>query len=344
MTFELPNLEVKITKEFLLSKFSEETYMSTYLKLPIKKGLQISPLRNDKKPTASFYRNKNNELIFHDFGTGFQGNFIAVVMRLYNCSYYSALRLIAKDFGLIETSTPHPRKKIIITEEKFSEKLETIIQIERQDFTENELSWWKSYGISLATLNHYKVFSCKSVFLNGYYFTSSNRHNPIFGYYGGKSNNIEYWRIYFPRKRNYRFISNWKATQLQGAKQLKNTSYVVITKSLKDVMTLYENEINSCAPTCEQILIKPSQFNRLSNKYNDIFVLFDNDLAGVQGANKYRKQFGCKCIFIKRKYAKDISDLFKNKSLFEFNEAIKELKLIVNKQITTHSTYFYIFN
>jgi hypothetical protein len=31
--------EPKITKEFLLSKNSEETYMSYYLKVPIKKGL-----------------------------------------------------------------------------------------------------------------------------------------------------------------------------------------------------------------------------------------------------------------------------------------------------------------
>ena len=76
--FELPDITDRITKEFLLSKHSEETYMSTYLGLPIKKGLQISPIRKDRRPTVSFYRNKNGDLIYHDFGNGFHGNFIAV--------------------------------------------------------------------------------------------------------------------------------------------------------------------------------------------------------------------------------------------------------------------------
>jgi hypothetical protein len=41
MNFETPQLDPLITKEFLLSKNSEETYMSTYLRLPIRKGLQV---------------------------------------------------------------------------------------------------------------------------------------------------------------------------------------------------------------------------------------------------------------------------------------------------------------
>jgi hypothetical protein len=59
--------EQDITKEFLLSKYSEETYMTHYLGIPVKKGLFKSPLRGDKTPTCSFFRNKSGELIFKDF-------------------------------------------------------------------------------------------------------------------------------------------------------------------------------------------------------------------------------------------------------------------------------------
>ena len=50
----------KITKEFLLSKNSQETYFEHYLGVPVKKGLFCSPaiIRNDSKPTCSFYKNK----------------------------------------------------------------------------------------------------------------------------------------------------------------------------------------------------------------------------------------------------------------------------------------------
>ena len=49
MNFSVPELEPKITKEFLLSKNSEETYMSTYLGIPISKTLVRNPLRKDRK-------------------------------------------------------------------------------------------------------------------------------------------------------------------------------------------------------------------------------------------------------------------------------------------------------
>ena len=159
--FELPET-TRITKEFLLSKNTEETYMQTYLGIPVKKELQVSPLRNDKNPTASFYRNKRNDLIFHDFGTGFHGNFISVVMELYNCGFAAALRLIAVDFNLVKSNTP-PTKKIIISNTTYEEKGSTVIQVETQEFTQSELDWWSSFGISLKTLNKYRVYSYPEV-------------------------------------------------------------------------------------------------------------------------------------------------------------------------------------
>ena len=96
--------EQDITKEFLLSKYSEETYMTHYLGIPVKKGLFKSPLRGDKTPTCSFFRNKSGELIFKDFSGAFYGNFINVVMTKYQCNYHKALKIIATDFGLVKGS------------------------------------------------------------------------------------------------------------------------------------------------------------------------------------------------------------------------------------------------
>ena len=118
MNFNTPDLSPKITKEFLLSKNSEETYMATYLGLPVTPGLHVSPLRNDHKPTASFHRNRKGELMFHDFGTGFHENFIGVVMEIYKCSYSKALRIIAEDFHLIPKSDDREPVKIKISDVK----------------------------------------------------------------------------------------------------------------------------------------------------------------------------------------------------------------------------------
>lgn len=131
-----------ITKELILKKVREETLMEHYLGIPVKKGLFRSPLRRDANPTCSFHRNKRGDLIFKDFDGSFYGNFISVVMHKFNCSYYSALQIIANDFGII--SRPKLVKneaKIPYSNSKFEESGPAIIQVEIQPFQQNELNY-----------------------------------------------------------------------------------------------------------------------------------------------------------------------------------------------------------
>jgi 5S rRNA maturation endonuclease (ribonuclease M5) len=339
-------IEQKITKELLLKHNTEETYMEHYLGIPVKKGLHISPLREDKRPTASFYRNKNGELIFHDFGEPFSGNFISVVCRLFQCSYYRALKIIANDFKIIESKNYKINPpKIEYTGSSFKESGSScIIQIKKKDFSKEELHWWKTFGISLNTLNKYKVFSCESIFLNGNYFESSSKNNFIFGYYGGKVGDKELWRIYMPMKKSYRFLSNWNSSLIQGAKQLpKESDYCIFVKSLKDTMVLDEYGFVACSPNSETTMPSQVQIQRIIDKYHKIFIFFDNDAAGVKNAHKYKKLYNCKCIFLKREYAKDISDLHKKLNPELFLEVVEELDTIIYDSSLFKTKYFYIF-
>ena len=330
MNFEIPRTELKITKEFLLSKNSEETYMSTYLGIPVKKGLLISPLRDDHKPTASFYRSKKSgDLIFHDFGTGFHGNFIGVVMELNHCSYWKALQIIAEDFNFIEKVTERPQIKVRITDTKIDEKLDTLIQIEDRPFTEKELQWWKEFGITENTLYKYKVHSCNSVFLNGNYFCSPTSRSMAFGYYGGIKNGIQLWRIYFPQKKTFRFLSNWDKHFIQGAKQLPNTGeFLCITKSLKDVMLLHELGIPAIAPCSELLFLSDAQLERIKTRFKKIVCLYDNDLPGVTNLRKIRRAHPELDYFIipRRYKAKDASDFCKLYGFEKTKECAEKLK------------------
>lgn len=89
--------------------------------------------------------------------------------------------------------------------------------------------------------------------------------------------------------------------------------FVVITKSLKDVMCLYEYGIPAIAPNSENLFVTESQLNRLQAKFKHIILFYDNDLAGIQNMNKIRKKFKNLIVtFIPRSYeAKDISDFRK---------------------------------
>lgn len=314
MNFQTPKLEPKITKEFLLSKNSEETYMSTYLRVPIKRGLFCSPLRKDHKPTCSFCHSKKGELMYHDFGTGFHENFVGVVMEIHKCSYQEALNVIAEDFGYLSKAEDRPAVKIKVSNVKLEEKTETLIQIKPKAFSEQELKWWKGFGVTEKTLKKYKVFSCDSIFLNGDYFSSSSPRVPIYGYYCGKKNGQELWRIYFPSKRSFRFLSNVGKSYIQGAKQLPKTGDVLlITKSQKDVMLAYELGIPAIAPCSEVLFLSNKQIQHLKKRFKTIIVCYDTDITGIHNLKQIKvKHPDLHTFFIPRKYGvKDISDFFK---------------------------------
>ena len=304
--------EPKITKEFLLSKNNEETYMSYYLGIPVQKGLFKSPLRNDNHVTCSFFRGKSGNLYFKDFADGKCLTFEGVVMEKYNCSYHEALRIIAKDFGF--TSDAPVKKQVIKIQPKFEGDKQTFIRVEVKDFTEAELKWWNSFGITKEILNKFKVYSCKTVFLNGYVYAQSAQHSPIYGYYFGKKENIEQWRIYMPKRKEFRFIGNVSTKTIQGYKQLpKSGKVVVITKSMKDCLSMYSFGIPAIAPNSETQFLTETMLNDLKKRFQYIVVFYDNDIPGIKNMRKLRKKYPeLNYFFIPRHYeAKDFSDFYK---------------------------------
>lgn len=307
------SFEPKLTKELILSKFSEEQLMEYYLNIPVKKGLFRSPLREDKRPTCSFFRNNKGTLMFKDFATGQCLDVFSIVQQTFRCNYFEALRIIANDFGIIQSKTLQKNLgKINENPIKIEDKEISKIQVEIQDFTELELKWWAKYGITPEILKKFNVYSCKHVFLNGNLLAKSQQHCPIFGYYGKKYHGIELWKIYFPKRTNYRFIGNYPCKKLQGYDNLpKSGKICVITKSQKDVMALYAYGIPACAPNSETIV--PSEFiiNDLTSRFEHVFALWDNDRTGVTFLNKIKKKYPqIKCLIIPRNLeAKDFSDL-----------------------------------
>jgi hypothetical protein len=321
------DLGPKITKELLLSKYSQETFFEHYLGVPVKKGLFVSPsvLRPDHKPTCSFYKNKSGVLKFNDFA-GPTFDFVGCVMQLYQCSYYKALRIIANDFGIIQVEKMeiHP-PKITYTGYELEETSRSVIQVETQEFSKKELEWWSSFGVGVTTLKRFKVYSIKSVFLNGVYFTSSSDSSPIYGYFGGEnSDGDELWRLYMPTKRNYRFLSNWSATMIQGAKQMpRSGEFIVVTKSLKDVMALYEFGIPAIAPNSENLFLTEAQYEKLQQRFSSIYLLYDKDLPGVRAAQKIRKKFPLTKVLLTPK-VKDFSDYVKKYGMMKTFNLVEE--------------------
>lgn len=302
-----------ITKEFILSKLSEESIFNYYIGTTIKPNkLFCSKLRLDKHPTCSFYRSKSNILYYHDFATGDNLNCFTYVMKLYNCSYQKALNIIASDFGLLNDSKIKI-SQVVYNYEKIESDKKTIIQVEIKDFLDYELKWWLSFGITESILNKYKIYSIKTVFLNGNVYAQSNQSNPIYGYYFGKKEGIEQWRIYFPKSNKCRFIGNVSTKTLQGYKQLpKSGNLLLITKSMKDCLSLYSFGLSAIAPNSETQEVEDNVLSDLKTRFKYIVVFYDNDQAGISNMRKIKKKHPeLNYFYIPRHYGvKDVSDFY----------------------------------
>ena len=302
-----------ITKEFLQSKYSDETYFEYYLGFPVTKKLFTSILRSDKKPTCSFYRNKNGDLIYKDFGTGDNFNFIGLVMEMFNLSYYQAINKIAADFGLIKTDIVSVKAEIKESTTKIIDTGPTYIQVTTKSFSEEELNWWKKFGIEQELLDKYKVFSCQHVFINGRLSVSSTPNNYIFGYYFGTDNGRELWKIYMPLRKKFRFLNNISMDVLQGYEQLPESGpLLVITKSMKDCASLASINIPAIAPNSEHLFISEDCLQKLKNRFKYIIIFYDNDLPGIQGMHKIKKKIPELNYFYIPRYlnVKDFSELY----------------------------------
>lgn len=317
----------RVTKEMLLKSNSEEAYMSFYLGVNPTSGLFCSPLRADKNPTCAFYRTRLGELRFKDFNGSIDGDFVKVVMHIHGVNYNKALNMIANDFNIVsKTNYVKNEAKIKHNGAKIEESGGTVIQCELEDFNNRDISYWNSFGIQTSTLSYYGVFKVKSVFLNGNYLTSTKALDPIYGYYFGKKDNVEQWKIYFPKRSSYRFLLNTDV--IQGFKQLPERGrFLVITKSLKDVMTLYELGVPAIAPQSENLVLSSRQVNALANRFEYIITNGDWDDAGRRFMQKSRRAYKTICLSFTnpKEYGKDLSDYVKKFGIDKARALVKNV-------------------
>ena len=322
------SLEPEVTKEFIFSNgINQESIMQYYTGIDVtSKKLHLSPFRNDHKVTCAFYKSKSNILYLHDFATNEHINCFQVVMKKFGVNYYEALNIIAKDFNLIKGSNNFKEAPKIVNEIKETES--TCIQVQIKNYTKEELEWWQTFGINIRLLKKYHIYSLQYVFLNGELRFTSSEKSPIYGYYFGKDKNGEdKFKIYFPLKKDYRFIGNLTQKILQGYKQLRESSdLLIINKSMKDTMACRVLGYDSVSPNSETTFPNEKQIEEFKKRFKHILIIFDNDKPGLHNL-----------WLIKRKYpelnyfwipkslgAKDLTDLIKLKGLEEVKKLVNQ--------------------
>lgn len=305
--------KIRPTRKLIFDNLNDEFLMEHYLGVPVTNKLFKNPLRNPTKATASFSRTPDGTLMFRDFNGSYWGDAIYVASVVYGITYNEAITKICQDFNLLdddEAKDIEVRRKL----REFKNKIKvndspSIINVSIKKWDDKNLKFWNDFGITLPTLEKYNVYPISAIWINGKNFFFYDEY--VFGYYFGKKNGIEQWKIYFPFGKKIRFLGN--TSRLQGFRQLpKSGEFIVHTKSMKDVMSFHELGIPAVAKHGESMIFSLEEFIEIRIRFPWIFDNRDWDRAGCRGMWKSRRMYNTTPVsFVNQIPVKDFSDYVK---------------------------------
>lgn len=301
----------------LLDKLDDYTIYSYYLGTFKPGKLMNSPLRSDDRmPSFAIFATKDGALLFKDHGTGIAGNALKFL------KLYKGIKTrdeLERELLRIVRKTNPMRGEIKSTYVKTVESGPTEIGIVRQPFTEVDKRYWKQFHISIDTLKKFNVFSIKYFLCNRVVRGTYKEDSPMYAY-----KVYDRFKIYRPLASKYtKWRTNLTNRYIQGLSELpqEGGNLLIITKSLKDVMCLYEMGFNAIAASSETTFIPEDIIRSLRTKWKHIIILYDRDKTGVKTAREYSKQYRMDAMFVHKKFkAKDISDAVRDNGFFAVKE------------------------
>ena len=289
--YKILNTPEKLTFDWLFDRITQEEVFLRYFGFCDMHIKFCNPLRNDNDPGCSFNWN-SGVLFFSDYSTKKSYTCVNVVMESEGINYPRALDRIYEVF--INNNSNIITNKVIRVKEPKKPK---DIKCKIQSFTSIDIQYLKQFGITSKFCKLAKWYSIKHYWIDGELMYTYSNYNPCIGYYfNGR------WKLYFYLNKEWRFLSNTTKNDIQGWNILpKIGDLLIITKSFKDVGTLYEQEISSISPQAESILLPENIINDLKLRFTTIYTLFDYDNTGIHLAWQMRKLYNIKPLFFTNK-------------------------------------------
>jgi hypothetical protein len=267
------------TANYLYSIFSPLTLFQYYTNLNFSLNkVYSSPFRADTIPSFSIFKSNIGTYLFKDLATGDCGDAI----KLVNIYIYSNTPRSVTIFNIL--------KDLLWSKKKFEPQNQIQIKpkaklgIQRGNFTEIDLKYWKQFNITLNILQKYNAYKTNLVFVGDKVCWGYSKTNPIYTYV--INGNYKIYRPYSTNKAS-KWLGNTTLNDIGGYKQLPPTGeLLIITKSLKDVMVLDSLGYNAITPNSETSLIPNVIIEELKQRFTTLIVFYDNDIPGKKASAK----------------------------------------------------------
>ena len=248
--------------------------------------IKIKSLFNPKERTPSMciYTNGSNTYKYKDFSTGKGGSGIDLIKDVKQLSFHKACQLIIETYN---DYVLHNNRGYDFGEFKQQSKYK-VTKWKLRTWTTQDQYFWTQFNIGSKLLEEHHVKP-----LEYYRMTKDDKELCIRGLYlyGYFKQDGTLYKIYQPKTLDKKFI---KVEQyVQGTEQITNNSFLLITSSLKDIMSLKSIKLNIdiVAPDSENTMLKKELMEQYIENYDKVILLFDNDNAGITSMNKYKETY-----------------------------------------------------
>lgn len=304
----------------LFSEYSEVQIFEFYLGRSVEYGVpMLSPFRAEKKPSCNFFMNREGKTLFIDFGENKSLSAVDFVMRMFHLDYGGAVNKIYSDLRKSNIQSYAPKQaKVVEAQREYTTN--RLMYVEARNWSDKDLEYWGEFGIDKSTLDKFEIIPARFVWVDDKMIYRESTNDPCYAYRLG---DLEY-KLYFPNRGKSsediraRFICNCPG-RVQGYDQLPESGdFLIITKSMKDVMLFWIFGINAVAPQAESYIIPKAFVVEMLLRFEKVICLFDFDYAGVVGANRLKRAHNIQPIFLTNGRfkssvygAKDFSDFYK---------------------------------
>ena len=311
------------TLDDVLRVASEAQIVSYYLGILKVPCIINSPLRQDRHPSFGLYSPNGTEINYIDFSTRDSGTIFTLLKNMWNLDYPEVFKRICQDFSKFNSkATVIKSSKCDTTSQESSSNIDMKCKV--REWKDYDLEYWASYGITLPWLKYANVYpiSHKIIVKDGkeFVFGADKYAYAYVEFKEGKTT----LKIYQPfNKRGFKWANKHDRSVISlWTKVPKTGDKIVVCSSLKDALCLWANtSIPAIAIQGEGYGISNTAINELKRRYKEVYILLDNDEAGLRDGEKLSASTGfINLVLPNINGAKDVSDLYKsleNKKYFK---------------------------
>lgn len=289
--------------------------------------------RKDPNASANIIK-YGDRLIYKDFGETESYDCFSFVAKYYGCKLRDTAYYIDKDLNLgiySNTGVTRPTQPKTVNLGTPNKSGGTILQVKKRDWLDYDIEYWNQYKLTVDSITKYNIFPISTIFITKEGIQSiypADKYSYSFDFYWHKG--VFRRKIYQPYVKDIgKWYSNINNTVIQGIKNIpKEGKNLIITKGLKDVMVWNEvYGIPAVASNNESTFILEEKFYKLKGRFDNIYINYDNDAAGIKNSTIFSDKYDIPNLIIPQfTNVTDISDLIKY-SETECNSYVKSLKL-----------------